>query len=51
VRAFRRAGYLTGPSNYPLSTSRQLTALLAPLEENEQRIHVTRGDGDGRIHL
>jgi hypothetical protein len=51
VNAFRRAGYLSGPSNYPLSTSRQLTALLAPPEEKEQRVHVTRGDGDGRIHL
>jgi hypothetical protein len=48
--AFRHAGFFPGPSNYLLAMSKGLS------EEAAQRgghdaIHITRGDGDGRIHL
>jgi hypothetical protein len=51
VRAFRDAGFLIGPSNYMLATSKRLTEPLRSVSQGEDRIHVTRGDGDGRIHL
>jgi hypothetical protein len=51
VEAFRAAGFLTGPSNYMLAMSKKLTEALSCVERGEERVHVTRGDGDGRIHL
>ena len=51
VQAFRSAGFLAGPSNYLLATSKRLTELVRSQQEGEARMHVTRGDGDGRIHL
>ena len=49
-RAFRESGFLAGPSNYLLATSKPLSQdILAA--GGVDRIHVTRGDGDGRIHL
>lgn len=51
VDAFRRAGFLTGPSNYVLAMSKQLTDLLEPLAQREHQIHITRGDADGRNQL
>jgi hypothetical protein len=48
--AFRRAGFLSAASNYLLATSKELTAAIAA-GGGEQRVHLTRGDGDGRIHL
>ena len=48
--AFRQAGFLTGPSNYLLATAKTLTAAILAGGGTE-RVHVTRGDGDGRIHL
>jgi hypothetical protein len=48
--AFRRAGFLPAGSNYLLATSKQLTAAILA-GGGEQRTHLTRGDGDGRIHL
>jgi hypothetical protein len=51
VKAFRDAGFLTGPSNYMLAMSKGLTESLRRLPLGEDRVHVTRGDGDGRIHL
>jgi hypothetical protein len=51
VAAFRRAGYLSGPSNYILALSPALTAAVRGEADGEARIHVTRGDADGRIHL
>ena len=51
VAAFRRAGYLSGPSNYILALSPALTAAVRAEADGEARIHVTRGDADGRIHL
>jgi hypothetical protein len=50
--AFRDAGYLGGPSNFLLATSRALTeGVRAAGSEGPGRMHVNRGDGDGRIHL
>jgi len=51
IRAIRHAGFLPGPSNYLLALSGGCMKLLEPLTENLPRIHLTRGDGDGRIHL
>lgn len=44
--AFRRCGFLAAASNYLLAMSPQLSAGIEATQ-----IHVTRGDGDGRIHL
>jgi hypothetical protein len=51
VWAFRSAGFLSGPSNYMLAMSKRLTELVRSGQDGEERVHVTRGDGDGRIHL
>lgn len=51
VKAFRSAGFLAGPSNYLLAMSKRLTELVRSEQKGEERMHVTRGDGDGRIHL
>ncbi|HXU68711.1 MAG TPA: hypothetical protein VN947_05255 [Polyangia bacterium] len=48
--ALRRAGYLSGPSNYAFGTSRRLGAALGP-DPAAARVHMTRGDGSGPIHL
>jgi len=45
------AGFLRGPSNYGFGMSKQLTRLLDPIEAHGPRMHVTRGDGDGRVNL
>ena len=50
IAAFRRAGFLAGPSNYLLATSKAMTELVSHPDATA-RIHLTRGDGDGRIHL
>jgi hypothetical protein len=49
--ALRRRGYLAGPSNYGLAMSKGLVAALMPSDANLERIHMTRGDGDGPIHI
>ena len=46
--AFRRAGFLNGPSNYLFAMSKPLAQAVSGAPA---RVHVTRGDGDGRIHL
>jgi hypothetical protein len=51
VEAFRTAGFLSGPSNYMLGMSKKLTEALRAVRDGERHVHVTRGDGDGRIHL
>lgn len=54
ITAFKHAGFLTGPSNYVFASSKKLTAAIAPWGEAElpqSRVHITRGDGDGPIHL
>jgi hypothetical protein len=48
IDAFKNAGFLGGPSNYLLAIS---PALSNAIGDRSARIHVTRGDGDGRIHL
>lgn len=48
VDAFRRAGFAVGPSNYLFAASKDLTREIGARKD---RVHVTRGDGDGRIHL
>ncbi len=47
LRGFRKSGFFKGPSNFVFATSKQLTGLLQPLEENERTFHITRADGDG----
>jgi hypothetical protein len=49
VEAFRSCGFLPGPSNYLLATSKPLSEAIAAA--GADRVHVVRGDGDGRIHL
>jgi len=51
VSAFRRVGYLVGPSNYGLALSPALAAAVRAAPDGEARMHVTRGDADGRVHL
>jgi len=46
---FRRCGFLASKSNYLLAMSPTLAQDVAGGARNH--IHVTRGDGDGRIHL
>jgi len=45
--AFRKAGYLTGPSNFIFAGSKQLAEMLNPFESIRGRMHFTRADGDG----
>lgn len=45
IAATRAAGFRPGPSNYVLAASPKLAAAAGG------RIHITRGDGDGRINL
>jgi hypothetical protein len=47
VEAFRRAGFLSFTSNYIFAASRELAAAAGPVDA----CHLTRGDGDGPIHL
>jgi len=49
--AFDTAGWLRGPSNFLFAASPALAERLAPLASRARRIHMTRGDGDGPIHL
>jgi hypothetical protein len=51
VSAFRRSGYLHGPSNYGLALSPALATAVRAAPDGEARMHVTRGDADGRVHL
>jgi hypothetical protein len=46
----KRVGYFSGPSNYLLAVSKPVAAALEAAG-GQERIHVNRGDGDGRIHL
>lgn len=46
-RALERSGFLKGPSTFIFATSKKLTELLQPLQENQLSLHVTRADGDG----
>ena len=50
-KAFLAAGYLAARSNFILALSPKLAARLHPLHASLDQIHMTRGDGDGPIHL
>lgn len=50
-KALQRAGHVRGPSNFILALSQSLAERLQPLDSTWQSIHMTRGDGDGPIHL
>lgn len=50
-QACRMAGFIEGPSNYILGASKAFTALLSECDPRGDRVHITRGDGDGPIHL
>ncbi|MCH7573870.1 MAG: hypothetical protein IIA59_01980 [Candidatus Marinimicrobia bacterium] len=49
--SFKRRGYLSGPSNFVFAVSPELQKSLEPYAENVTQVHMTRGDGDGPIHL
>jgi hypothetical protein len=49
--ALDQAGFLRGPSNFAFIVSPALAALLDPFETTADQVHMTRGDGDGPIHL
>ena len=48
---FRQLGFLSGPSNYLLALSKPLASALQKEPGALGRAYVTRGDGDGRVHL
>ncbi|HXE04699.1 MAG TPA: hypothetical protein VN579_01850, partial [Bryobacteraceae bacterium] len=50
-QACRMAGFIEGPSNYILGSSKAFSALLNECDPRGDRVHITRGDGDGPIHL
>jgi len=50
-RAMRQCGYFQGPSNFLFAASPDLVKRLEPYDEKLSRVHMTRGDGDGPIHL
>jgi len=48
--AFSHAGFQRGPSNYILGLSKAIAEKVRA-GRGEAAIHITRGDGDGRMHL
>jgi hypothetical protein len=50
-KALECSGFLSGPSNFLFVVSPALAALLDPFEATADQFHMTRGDGDGPIHL
>lgn len=51
IQAFRNVGFLTASSNYVFASSKSLSQAIAAVPNGRERIHFTRGDSDGRIHL
>lgn len=49
--ALKQIGYMKGPSNFILGTSKKLTELLSQYNCSLTNMHMNRGDGDGPIHL
>ncbi len=49
--AFRACGFLEGPSNYQFAASRALAEEIGSQAEGGLRVHLNRGDAEGRIHL
>ena len=50
TEAFNRSGYLNGPSNFIFAASKKLAHSMDGVIDS-QEYFVTRGDGDGPIHL
>ena len=50
-RAFRDSGFLEGPSNRIYAASPKLAEAVQPLDDAKTRMHLTRGDAAGPIHL
>jgi hypothetical protein len=51
VKVFRQTGFLSAPSNYILAMSKGLSEEISRQPQGKDRMHFTRGDSDGRIHL
>lgn len=51
VAAFRAAGFLSGPSNYGVTLSREVLRMVREAGRSEEHFHFTRGDGDGIVNL
>jgi hypothetical protein len=49
--AFANAGFRSGPSRFQLAMSPELTKILSKTPVADGTIHITRGDGDGRLNL
>jgi hypothetical protein len=49
--AFAAAGFRSGPSRFQLAMSPELTKVLSKTPVADGTIHITRGDGDGRLNL
>ncbi len=50
-RALKKAGFAEGYSNFIFAASKHLTEVLDEIDPAGADIHLTRGDGDGPIHL
>ena len=50
-RAFRMNSFINGPSNFIFASSKELSDKLTDNINLKDHIHLTRGDGDGPIHL
>jgi hypothetical protein len=51
VKAFRQTGFTGARSNYILAMSKGLSKAVSKQPAGKDRMHFTRGDSDGRIHL
>ncbi len=51
LKAFKKAGFLQSKSNYILGLSKDLAASISRNSGGMERVHFTRGDSDGRMHL
>ena len=51
AKAFKATGFLSGPSNFIFAASKKLVNTISPFDKKLNRIHLTRGDGEGPIHL
>jgi len=49
--ALQQAGFFAGPSYFLFAASRAMTAELERVDPRHERIHFTRGDGDGPQYL
>jgi hypothetical protein len=49
--ALKKCGYVSGPSNFFLATSRKLTEILDERHISNESLFINRGDGDGPINL